>query len=725
MKKLHYSSRILFASLLGLGTSVSALAEIVEYKTPDKIVYQIDTSTGEACAAKLISAAADNPNLVIADAVDYEGKSYKVTSIGKQACINNALLETIKFGQNVTMVDSAAFDGSSKLKQVMMNPGVRVLKDAAFANCTALETIENLDKTTQWGNYLFQGAKGIKEFSIPASVEKIGLNPFRSCSALTNIIVAEGNKNYMAKDGVLFSKDMSTLIGYPIGNGKSSYIVPEGVTKLGTASMRNNTKLTQVIFPSTLEEIGEMALAVCNLQSITISEGIKTIGGGAFFMNNSLVSIEVDPLNPYYKVENGVLTTKDGKTLVNTVALNGAFAIPDGVENIGNYAFYGQSGLTKVSFPASMRAVGTHAFYNCKGLTTVEFNEGLVSIGYMAFQNSSALDGVKFPTTLKSLDSQAFCYCTGMTTIEFNDNLESIGGLAFYGCSKLKSVKLGGNLKNLGHSIFYGCSALETAEIADGPETLAGSMFAYCGALKTLNLPSTLKVLNDYIAVYTSVENADLYEGLIEVEEAAYEVAGLKGDIKLPNSVKKIGPYSFAWNPAMTSFTTGTELEEIEDHGLHKCETLEKVTLNEGLKKIGYMTFASDVKLKELTIPSTVVSIDSMALNNTTELLNLYLLPIVPPATNGILYYVPHWDGYSFTTLHVPAGSVEAYKTHPEWGKFTKIVGDAYDSVENLDAEEVKIKEIYTLDGVLLKELMPGINICKMSDGSVRKVMKK
>lgn len=148
MEKLYHTPRFVMAVLLAVGTVVGANAEVIRYQGPDKVIYNIDTATGEACAAKMISAASETPNLVLPDAVDYEGKSYKVTSIGNQACINNAILETIKFGQYVTMVDSAAFDGSSKLTRVMMNDAVRVIKDAAFANCTILETVDNLDKTT-------------------------------------------------------------------------------------------------------------------------------------------------------------------------------------------------------------------------------------------------------------------------------------------------------------------------------------------------------------------------------------------------------------------------------------------------------------------------------------------------------------------------------------------------------------------------------------------------
>ena len=70
--------------------------------------------------------------------------------------------------------------------------------------------------------------------------------------------------------------------------------------------------------------------------------------------------------------------------------------IPNSVTSIGNYAFYGCSGLTSVMIPDSVTSIGNSAFYNCSGLTSVTISNSVTSIGDHAFENCSSLANVTF-----------------------------------------------------------------------------------------------------------------------------------------------------------------------------------------------------------------------------------------------------------------------------------------------------------------------------------------
>ena len=716
--------RGLLPVFLALGTIAGVQAEIIRVQLPNKMIFNIDTSASTAEVAALVPAAAENPDLVLPDDISYEGKTYKVTRVGQKACINNGLLKSIKFGKYIAEVDSAAFDGSNKLVKVEMNDAVRKLGTLAFGNCTVLETVTGLENTTEWGDYTFQGAKAITEFTIPRSVSKIGLNPFRSCSALKSISVENGNSSYMSADGVLFNLDKTVLVSYPVGNGLESYIVPEGVKTIGAASMRNNNAMKSITFPASLEEIGDMALAVCGLKSLEIASGVKTIGNGAFFMNNSLESLTVATENPYYKAIGGVLMSKDGKTLVATTVVNGEFSIPAGIETIGQYAFYGQTGITGVILSPSVRKIDNNAFYNCGNLKKVALNDGLVTIGRQAFQNCRSLVELQLPSSVRVVDYQAFTYCSGMTKVMLNDGLEEMGPLAFYGCSMIPEITIPGTVKSLGNSMFYNCTSLTKAIISEGVTELPELCFAYCASLTSLNYPASLRRIGNSSVYQTSVTKADLKEGVESVGDAAFELADLTGDVVLPNSVKVIEGFSYSWNPKMTSFTCGTGLTDLMDHALHMSESLETVKLNEGLRTIGANGISVNQKLKELTIPSTVISIDSLAVNFDTSMTDLYMRPTTPPATNGRMYNVDAWDGYSNVTLHVPASSLDAYKAHEEWGKYVNIIGDM-SGVDTISGDtQLTIVEVYDIKGNRLSGTVPGtVNILRMSDGSVRKVM--
>jgi hypothetical protein len=115
--------------------------------------------------------------------------------------------------------------------------------------------------------------------------------------------------------------------------------------------------------------ISGMAFLFCfNLTSVTIPAGVTTIEEGAFFYCTSLKTISVHSANRWYKVIDGVLFTKDGKTLHTYPAgRKTAYTIPAGVTTIGGYAFSGCS-LTTVTIPDSVTTIGEWAFYGCSKL---------------------------------------------------------------------------------------------------------------------------------------------------------------------------------------------------------------------------------------------------------------------------------------------------------------------------------------------------------------------
>ena len=109
---------------------------------------------------------------------------------------------------------------------------------------------------------------------------------------------------------------------------------------------------------------------------------------------DSLSSISVDENNPSYKSVDGMLLTKDGKTLVQGVI--GDITIPDSVESIGQSAFYGLNSLVSVTIPNSVTSIGVDSFFKCTGLTSVTIPSSVTSISWWAFSGCSGLTEVTF-----------------------------------------------------------------------------------------------------------------------------------------------------------------------------------------------------------------------------------------------------------------------------------------------------------------------------------------
>lgn len=147
------------------------------------------------------------------------------------------------------------FVGEYKIKD-----GTLCIVDDAISQCDYLTSIE-----------------------IPTSVTYIDDEAFLCCNSLENIFVDSNNKNYCAEDGVLFNKDKTVLIQYPIGNERKSYTIPDGVTSINNYAFFQASDLTSITFPNSLLTIGEQAFDWCfGITDITIPTTVENIGLGAF-----------------------------------------------------------------------------------------------------------------------------------------------------------------------------------------------------------------------------------------------------------------------------------------------------------------------------------------------------------------------------------------------------------------------------------------------------------
>ena len=129
-------------------------------------------------------------------------------------------------------------------------------------------------------------------------------------------------------------------------------------------------------------------------------------------------------------------------------------------DKLGDYVFYGCSGLTSLTLPSSVTSIGNYAFTDCSGLTSLTLPSGVTSIGDYAFQDCSGLTSLTIPSGVTSIGNQAFYGCSGLTSLTIPSGVTSIGKWAFRGCSGLTSIYVyPENLPELGTDIFNGCDA--------------------------------------------------------------------------------------------------------------------------------------------------------------------------------------------------------------------------------------------------------------------------
>ena len=129
-------------------------------------------------------------------------------------------------------------------------------------------------------------------------------------------------------------------------------------------------------------------------------------------------------------------------------------------DKLGDYAFYGCSGLTSLTIPSSVTRIGWSAFEGCRGLTSLVIPSGVTSIGDEAFYGCSGLTSLVIPSSVTSIDRSAFSGCSSLTSLTIPSSVTSIGWSAFEGCSGLTSIYVyPEKTPKLGTDIFSGCDA--------------------------------------------------------------------------------------------------------------------------------------------------------------------------------------------------------------------------------------------------------------------------
>jgi hypothetical protein len=284
-----------------------------------------------------------------------------------------------------------------------------------------------LDGTIVICDGAFRWRDNLREITLPSSVTSIGKNAFYWCWHLQEINVTESNKAYSAIDGVLYTKDLKTIICYPQRKEDKKFVIPSSVTS-----------------------IGFRAFSACsNLQEISIPPSVTSIGDGAFSGCSNLQEIKVVESNKIYKAIDGVLYTKDLKTIIcyPKGKEDVKFTIPSNVTSIGDGAFSACSNLQKISIPPSVTSIRDGVFRGCRNLQEIKVVE--------SNRIYKAIDGVLYTKDLRTL----ICYPGGKKDKKFviPSSVTSIGFRAFSTCSNLQEINIPPSVTSIEDESFWAC----------------------------------------------------------------------------------------------------------------------------------------------------------------------------------------------------------------------------------------------------------------------------
>ena len=487
------------------------------------------------------------------------------------------------------------YNGSAKTLEIpstLDGYTVTSIGEHAFSYCYSLTSITIPDSVTSIGEAAFEWCDSLSSVTIPDSVTSIGDGAFSWCNSLTSITVDENNKNYSSQDGVLFNKEKTELIQYPIGNKRTSYSISDSVTSIGDYAFADCDSLTSITIPDSVTSIGssafyntgyynydanwkngvlyignhliaanydeipaeysikegtvtiaDEAFKYCDsLTSIMIPGSVTSIDVDAFYRCDSLKSITVDENNKNYSSQDGVLFNKDKTELIlYPVGNKTSYNIPDSVTSIGNGAFGACDSLKSITIPNSVTSIGEDAFSGCNSLTSITIPNSVTSIG----------DG-------------AFSWCNSLTSITIPDGVTSIG-MVFYNCYNLTSIMIPGSVTSIDVDAFYLCGNLKNITVDDNNKNYSSQDGVLFNKDKTELILHPVGIeKTSYIIPY----------GVTSIGVKAFSYCAGLTSVTIPDSVTSIGKWAFWFCESLTSITIPKSVTSIGDEAFDTLETI-------------------------------------------------------------------------------------------------------------------------------------------------------
>ena len=272
----------------------------------------------------------------------------------------------------------AAYLGS--IQSVIVEDGVKNIGDYAFNDCTALTSITLPDSIIRIGNQALGNCSNLLSLSLPKSLTFLGNYPFYGCSSLKSLFIPAFSSNQL---------DPNTIASAVGGCCPSleSIVVDEANTRMksqdGVLYYKINEELTSLMLvparktgtlsiPEGVMSITNSALSYCKLTQIELPATVAIIDTSWQWGNETLQTITVAADNPTYSTVDGLLLTKDEKTLVSVPGGRTTCTIPDGVTTLQTEVF-NSSKVTAVTIPASVTTIQDYAFDSCRNLNTVYY----------------------------------------------------------------------------------------------------------------------------------------------------------------------------------------------------------------------------------------------------------------------------------------------------------------------------------------------------------------
>ena len=572
-----------------------------------------------------------------------------VISIGQNAFTHCASLSTVTLPNSITSIGSGLFWGCSSLSSIIIPDSVTIIGQQAFYECTNLTSITIPENVTLIGVAAFDKCSNLKSVTIGSSVTRIREGAFNRCTELTDLYnlattPQEINSNVFtdtpitsitlhvlcgclaAYQAVDVWKDFGTIEEEPCTyaitwqNYDSTVLQIDSVLEGETPSYPGETPTKPATVEYTYTFAGwtpEVVVVTGDATYTAVYDSVSNkciLASGTCGANGDNLTWELSCDSVLTISGTGAMAYQDYAPWYSYRVAISKVVVSEGVTTIGASAFTSYPNLTRVNISGTVIGIGEYAFESCPKLTNIDIPNSVTHLGRSVFAGSG-LTEVTLGNSITSISDEAFAGCSSLTTINIPESVTRIEGWAFNGCSSLTSIVIGSNVAYVGVNAFRECYNLEHISVENGNTT------------------------------YDSRENCN---AIIETLTNTL-VVGCKNTI-IPSTIRTIGGFAF-----------------------NECSSLTNIHIPSSVNCIGDCAFNNCSGLTSVTIGSNVMIIGSVAFSGCASLTDIYNNASTPQIINNDMFYGAN---ISACTLHVPCGSLAAYKAAEVWKDFGTIVAD-------------------------------------------------
>ena len=654
-----------------------------------------------------------------------------VESINWYAFNQCSSLISITIPESVTYIGNGVFQSCSSLTSVSIPNGVERIKENTFSNCSSLTSITIPNSVLYIEKWAFRKCSNLISIDIPNSVKDISEEAFRDCISLTSVIIPNS------------IKEINNL-SFTGCSGLTSVTIPNSVTIIGAQAFEYCSSLTSITIPNSVYLIGSSAFSGCSgLTSVTIPNSMKYINSNAFWGCSSLrdvwchaedvpdsggafptsvaesatLHVPTASLEAYRTTapwsqfgtivaidDTPIITFADANVKALCVAnwdtnhddeLSEAEAAA--VTNLGE-VFSGNTTITsfdELQYFTGLTTIGDNAFDGCSSLTSIVIPNNVTTIGNNAFDGCTSLTSIAIPNNVTTIGDKAFDNCTNLVSVYMPDNIITFAGsFAFGDNNNIESVYItnlatwlgtsfnnGNNPLRSGAKLYLNNVEVKDLVIPEGTTAILKAAFEGCESLTSVSIPNSVTSIDGWaFAKCNNLTSATIPESVTSIGDHLFAYCSSLTSVTIPSSVTFIGNYAFADCGCLTGISVPNSVTSIGEGAFWGCAVATNINIPENLTIIEPYVFFNCPSLTSFTIPNGVTNVGELAFEwcNMTD---VYCYAENVPNTNSNAF---ENSSISTATLHVPAASLEAYRTTAPWSSFGSIRAIEVEYVTNL-----------------------------------------